>query len=138
MYGIIIPLCCRLSGVECQPAAMLEPAWDAYLGRNSSHSTMRHRDNEVRLAKDVWRVRRGTRHPTEEWSEEPISDYFRFRRGRDEGRKVSVNSYRAMETRKTFLGCGGPHLNCIYCAFTAPQSLGERTAGGHLTVKQKQ
>ena len=125
-----------MSDAMLEPSFSEEDIWNP--GRNSSHSTMRHRDNEVRLAKDVWRVRRGTRHPTEEWSEEPISDYFRFRRGRDEGREVSVNSYRAMETRKTFLGCGGPHLNCIYCAFTAPQSLEERTAGGHLTVKQKQ
>ena len=111
-----------MSDAMLEPPFSEEDIWNP--GRNSSHSTMRHRDNEVRLAKDVWRVRRGTRHPTEEWSEEPISDYFRFRRGRDEG--MSVNSYRAMETRKTFLGCGGPHLNCIYCAFTAPQSLGEQ------------
>ena len=99
-----------MSDATLEPPFSEEDIWNP--GRNSSHSTMRHRDNEVRLAKDVWRVRRGTRpHPTErgmEKSEEPISDYFRFRRGRDEGREVSVNSYRAMETRKTFLGCGGP------------------------------
>ena len=86
---------------------------------------MSHRDNEVRLAKDVWgsverdaapELRKGAKSPFQ-----IISDS-----DGDEGGEVSVNSYRAMETRKTFLGCGGPHLNCIYCAFTAPQSLEER------------